>query len=64
MWVIRHDPSNAVISSHKTKKEAVAVAEEMTQAHRQIDARHEGQAVTFSVEKAAEEPAPFITEGD
>lgn len=62
MYEIRHAVTGQVVAQHKTKKAATAQADEMTQAHREIDARHEGREVTFTVKKVddpaiAEEPA-------
>ena len=63
MYEIRHAVTGQVVATHKTKKAATAQADEMTQAHREIDARHEGYEVTFIVEKAPE-PELILPEAD
>lgn len=50
-WVVRHGQTGAQISTHGTKKAANEQAAEAQAAHEKIDARHDGAAVTFQVEK-------------
>jgi hypothetical protein len=61
MHAIKHAVTNEIVATHKTKKAATAQADQMTQAHREIDARHEGREVTFYVEKAPD-PLPILGE--
>lgn len=56
-WVVRHVITGQNVGEHGTKKAATAQADEMTQAHEKIDAKHEGQSVAFVVVKV-EDPAP------
>lgn len=56
-WIVRHAVSGQNVGEHGTKKAATAQADEMTQAHEKIDAKHEGQSVVFVVVKV-EDPAP------
>ena len=60
MYEVKHAVTGETVGQHKTKKAATAQADEMTQAHREIDAHHEGVEVTFIVEKA---PEPVVTPG-
>ena len=63
-FLVLHSVTRQPVSEHGTKKAATATADEMTQAHREIDARHEGQEVAFVVEKAPEPPLPILVDGD
>lgn len=65
-WIVRHAVSRQTVGEHGTKKAATAQADEMTDAHVKINAKHEGQSVAFVVikvedaqveEPPAEEPA-------
>lgn len=55
-WIIRHAVSGQTVGEHGTKKAATAEAEEMTAAHEKIDARHEGQSVSFVVVRVEDAP--------
>jgi hypothetical protein len=57
MYQVFNAATHQLVGEHKTKKGATAQADEMVQAHREIDAKHEGAPVTFKVEKV-EDPAP------
>ena len=50
-WVVIHDQAAQEYGWHKTKKAATAAAKEMTDAHEKIGALHDGEPITFSVEK-------------
>ena len=50
-WIVRHVVTGEVVGEHKTKKAASAQADEMTNAHETIKAKHEGQTVAFIVVK-------------
>lgn len=63
-YLVLHSVTRKPVSEHGTKKAATATADEMTQAHREVDARHEGQEVTFVVEKAPEPPLPILLNED
>lgn len=54
-WVVIHDQAGQESGWYKTKKAATAAAKEMTEAHEKVDALHDGEPVTFSVEKRAEQ---------
>ena len=57
-WVVVHEQTEQEYGWHKTKKAATAAAKEMQDAHAAIDAKHNGEPVTFRVEKRADqEPA-------
>jgi hypothetical protein len=57
-WVVIHEQADQEYGQHKTKKAATAAAKEMQDAHEKADALHDGQAITFRVEKRADqEPA-------
>lgn len=56
-WIVQHAVSGQNVGEHGTKKAATAEADEMTQAHQKIDAKHEGQSVAFVVVKV-EDSAP------
>lgn len=56
-WIVRHAVTGQSVDEHGTKKAATAQADEMTQAHEKIDAKHEGQSVAFVVVKV-EDSAP------
>lgn len=63
-WLVIHDQAAQEYGWHKTKKAATAAAKEMTEAHEKIGARHNGEPITFSVEKRADqEPAEEPVEG-
>lgn len=54
-WVVIHDQTSQESGWHKTKKAATAAAKEMTEAHEKADALHNGEPITFSVEKRVEQ---------
>ena len=54
MWIVLHDQTGQRCSEFGTKKAATAAAKEMTDAHAAVDARHDGQSVSFSVLKVQE----------
>lgn len=54
-WVVIHDQAEQEYGWHKTKKAATAAAKEMTEAHEKADALHNGEPITFSVEKRVEQ---------
>ena len=54
-WVVIHDQAEQEYGWHKTKKAATAAAKEMTDAHEKIGALHDGEPITFSVEKRVEQ---------
>ena len=54
-WVVVHDQAELDYGHHKTKKAATAAAKEMTEAHEEIGARHNGEPITFRVEKRIEQ---------
>lgn len=54
-WVVIHDQAEQEYGRHKTKKAATAAAKEMTDAHEKIGALHDGEPITFSVEKRVEQ---------
>lgn len=54
-WVVVHDQAEQDYGQHKTKKAATAAAKEMTEAHEKIGARHNGEPITFSVDKRVEQ---------
>ena len=51
VWIVRHAVSGQLVDLYNTKKAATAAAKEMTEAHAKIEALHNGEPVTFSVEK-------------
>jgi hypothetical protein len=55
-WQVKAAWGGPVLAEHKTKKAATAAAKEMQDAHEQIEARHNGEPVTFAVEKVDQEP--------
>lgn len=55
-WIVRHAVSGQTVGEHGTKKAATAQAEEMTEAHKAIKARHEGQHVAFVAIKVEDAP--------
>lgn len=55
MWVVIHDQAEQEYGQHKTKKAATAAAKEMAEAHEKADALHNGEPITFSVEKRVEQ---------
>lgn len=54
-WVVVHDQAEQEYGWHKTKKAATAAAKEMTDAHEKIGALHDGEAITFRVEKRVDQ---------
>lgn len=54
-WVVVHDQADLDYGLHGTKKAATAAAKEMTEAHAAIGARHNGEPITFSVEKRVDQ---------
>lgn len=54
-WLVVDKNTNQEIGQHKTRKAATAAAKEMTDAHAAISAKHDGEPVTFSVEKRVEQ---------
>lgn len=57
-WTVWHDQAGIEYGRHKTKKAATAAAKEMEAAHSDIEALHDGEPVTFSVEKRQDEEPP------
>ncbi len=55
MWVVVHEQTGQDSGAHKTKKAATAAAKEMQDAHAQIEALHNGEPVTFRVEKRVDQ---------
>ena len=55
-WLVVHEQTGQQVGEHKTKKKATEQAGEMQAAHEKIKARHNGDPVTFSVEKLNQEP--------
>lgn len=66
MYVVKHGLTNALVGEHKTKKKATEQAKEMQAAYEAAKALHDGQAVTFEVEKVEELPPSDVSmmEGD
>lgn len=56
VWIVRHAVTGQTVDEHATKKAATAAAKEMTEAHEAIDAKHEGQSVSFVVIKLDDAP--------
>jgi hypothetical protein len=54
-WVVIHEQTGHESEPHKTKKAATAAAKEMQDAHEKIEALHDGQAITFRVEKRTDQ---------
>ncbi len=55
-WLVVHEQTGQQVGEHKTKKKATEQASEMQAAHERIEARHNGESVTFAVEKVDQEP--------
>jgi hypothetical protein len=55
LWVVVHEQAGYEYGQHKTKKAATAAAKEMQEAHDKADALHNGEAITFSVEKRVDQ---------
>jgi hypothetical protein len=55
LWVVVHEQAGYEYGQHKTKKAATAAAKEMQDAHEKVEALHDGKAVTFRVEKRADQ---------
>ena len=55
-WIVRHVVTGQTVGEHSTKKAATAQADEMTEAHAAIEARHEGQSVAFVAVKIEDAP--------
>lgn len=55
-WIVRHAVTGQSVAEHGTKKAATAQADEMTEAHAAIDAKHEGQSVVFVAVKVEDAP--------
>lgn len=58
IWIVRHAVTGQTVGEHGTKKAASTQANEMTEAHEAIDAKHEGQSVAFVVVKVEDAPPP------
>lgn len=56
-WLVIHEQADQQYDLQKTKKAATAAAKEMQDAHEKIGARHNGEPVTFRVDKTDQEPA-------
>lgn len=56
-WIVRHAITGKTVGEHGTKKAATAQADEMTDAHEAINAKHEGQSVVFVAIKVEDAPA-------
>ena len=57
VWIVKHAVTGQTVGEHGTKKAATAQADEMTEAHEKIAARHEGQHVSFIAVKVEAAPA-------
>jgi len=55
-WLVLHEQTGQQVGEHKTKKKATEQASQMQDAHEKIEARHNGEPVTFAVEKVDQEP--------
>jgi hypothetical protein len=55
-WIVRHVVTGQTVDEHGTKKAATAQAKQMTEAHEAINAKHEGQSVSFVAVKVDEAP--------
>jgi len=54
-WVVVHEQAELDYGLHKTKKAATAAAKEMQDAHAKVEALHNGEPVTFRVEKRVDQ---------
>jgi hypothetical protein len=54
-WVVIHEQAEQDYGLHKTKKAATAAAKEMQGAHEKIEALHQGEPITFRVEKRVDQ---------
>jgi hypothetical protein len=54
-WVVIHEQTGQQVGEHKTKKKATEQASEMQAAHEKIEARHNGEPITFRVEKRVDQ---------
>jgi hypothetical protein len=63
-WLVIHENTGQQVGEHKSKKKATEQASEMQAAHEKIGACHDGEPVTFSVEKreqpVEEAPEPEV----
>jgi hypothetical protein len=57
-WIVKHVVTGQTVGEHGTKKAATAQANEMTEAHEKINAKHEGQSVAFVAVKVEDAEAP------
>ena len=55
-WLVIHEQTGQQVGEHKTKKKATEQANEMQVAHEKIEARHNGEPVSFAVQKVDQEP--------
>jgi hypothetical protein len=54
-WVVIHEQAAQEYGRHKTKKAATAAAKEMQNAHEKVEALHNGEPITFRVEKRVDQ---------
>jgi len=59
-WIVQHAVTDQAVGEHGTKKAATAQADEMTTAHKAIDAKHEGQSVAFVAVKVDDTPVEEV----
>lgn len=55
LWVVIHEQAEMEYGQHKTKKAATGAAKEMQDAHDKAEALHNGEPVTFRVEKRVDQ---------
>jgi hypothetical protein len=54
-WIVIHEQAEQEYGWHKTKKAATAAAKEMQAAHEKVEALHNGEPITFRVEKRVDQ---------
>lgn len=54
-WAVIHEQAEQEYGLHKTKKAATAAAKEMQNAHEKVEALHNGEPITFRVEKRVDQ---------
>jgi len=57
VWAVVHEQTGRDCGTYKTKKAATAAADEAQAAHDEVKAQHNGEPVTFRVDKS-DEPTP------
>jgi len=55
LWVVVHEQAGYEYGQHKTKKAATAAAKEMQESHDKAEALHDGEPITFRVEKRVDQ---------